>query len=211
MKMKKKGFTLMELIIVIAVIGILAAVLTPLWGSIIARAKIRSQNNNSKIIFDAAQKECIELKRRNRTLQNEIKRQQDIINSPTQSDTAKAQAQANLEDALAKQYVTSDFYFYFDGKDGYACDEDCGDIGANAEMNKEFTDAISRNIETSGKTVYKIHVKDYKVVSVASGRFQSDRSMGSYPVVRDKRTDGGIKKFDLSKAEKNFAPDEETE
>ncbi len=206
----KKGFTLMELIIVIAIIGILAAVLVPAWGAIIAKSRIKAQNNNSRIIFNAAQKECIELERRDRTLKNEIRRQQEILNSPAQDATAKAQAQMNLDAAQAKQYITDDFYFYYDGKNGYACNSNCDDIGANAEMNKEFTDAISRGIETSDKTIYKIHIKDYKVASVVSSRFESDKSLGAYPVVRNKKSSNGIKSFDMSDAEKTY-DSEETE
>jgi type IV pilus assembly protein PilA len=42
MKTNKKGFTLVELVIVIAVIAILAAVLLPTFSGIIARAKLNS-------------------------------------------------------------------------------------------------------------------------------------------------------------------------
>ncbi len=206
----KKGFTLMELVVVLAVIGILSAILIPTWNTFIAKGRIRSQNNNAKIVFDAAQKQCIDLERRSRTLKNEIKRQQEILASPTQDAVAKAQAQATLDKAIKEQYITDDFYFFWDGKKGYACDASCNDIGANADRNKEFSDAIKKNIVTSDEVLYKIHIKDFKVESVATAKTEKDNSIGSYPVVRDKRTNGGIKNFDLSKAELKDSEAEET-
>ncbi|MDE6101745.1 MAG: prepilin-type N-terminal cleavage/methylation domain-containing protein, partial [Ruminococcus sp.] len=55
MNKKLKGFTLMELIIVIAIIGVLTAIFIPSWMNWIAMSKVRKQNNNARIIFNAAQ------------------------------------------------------------------------------------------------------------------------------------------------------------
>ena len=52
---KVKGFTLIEMIIVLAIIGILGGILIPSWMNYIANSKIKKQNENAKIIFNAAQ------------------------------------------------------------------------------------------------------------------------------------------------------------
>mgnify|MGYP003182897022 CR=1 FL=1 len=50
--MNKKGFTLVELVVVIAIIGVLAAILVPTMMSYIRKAKLKSANSNAKIVFN---------------------------------------------------------------------------------------------------------------------------------------------------------------
>ena len=53
-KKKKKGFTLIELIIVIAIIAILAAIAIPKFGDIRKNAALKSDVANAKVIANAA-------------------------------------------------------------------------------------------------------------------------------------------------------------
>ena len=57
MKNSKKGFTLMELIIVLAILGILLTIMVPTWGYFITKSRERNANSKAKIIFNAAQTE----------------------------------------------------------------------------------------------------------------------------------------------------------
>lgn len=50
-----KGFTLIELIIVIAIIGILAGILAPTMSTYYMKSRIKAANSNAKMVYNAAQ------------------------------------------------------------------------------------------------------------------------------------------------------------
>lgn len=251
-KRMKKGFTLIEMVIVVVIIGILTAVLIPTWNYFITQSRITSQNNNSRVIFNAAQTECIKQKFKIRELRGEIttlekqlpiqktnyaNKLADLANisknpGETQEDFEKRrddlQAQVDdlkngiekneqtLRDDRASIYLADyiqgaeigddifkDFYFYWNGSSGFSCDENLAPLaGKTDELDKAFADAIIKAIETPDEVVFKLHIKDYKVVSVISAKGENDRNIGSYPVQQDSRSSKTIRTFNFADAEK---------
>lgn len=165
MKHKKKGFTLIELMLVVAIIGILTAVLVPSWMNYIRRSRLQTQNNNARVIFNAAQNIAQEYKFSERKLDD---------------------ADKMLGDGV--------FYFYWDGENGSVVDAsgNASNIGggstksaAQLEFEADFSEKLNKIYNNGDESVYKIYIDNYIVKSVASGRSNVDMYLGAYPIRRE--------------------------
>lgn len=183
----KKGFTLMELIIVLAIIGILISVMIPTWGYFITKSRERNANSKAKIIFTAAQTEITRIAAKERSK------------------------------SADQTYISNgDFYFYSHNGTGTKWDEagskayevkSSGDITADelAQYNASLSRAINRIAGDEG--FYKVFVKDYIVQSVVYCNVESGRYKGTYPMTTDQLKDTDldtIRNGDVDKINMSF-------
>ena len=60
-KSNKKGFTLVELVVVIAIIGVLAAILIPTMMNYVKKARLKTANSNAKLVFTTVNNKCADI------------------------------------------------------------------------------------------------------------------------------------------------------
>lgn len=189
---RKKGFTLIEMIIVLAIIGILLAVLIPSWGFYIQHSRTKAQNNKAKAIFDAAQTVVTDM--------NFAERKAiAAYEKPGATAADKTKALNSIYSHVPGK--ANEFYYYWDGVKGYRVEADGTNFATNhpgytnaeytaankSEWDEKIGDSIKRIVDEN--MVYKIYVKDYIVQSVASARFERDSYIGAYPTNLDQIDD----------------------
>lgn len=192
-KHTKKGFTLIEMIVVIAVISVLMGIGLLAWSNYLKNARLKAANNKAKVIFNAAQTEITDMKFSERSKKSTPMKLMKYGSSGAQYTGENVAAYPYLRDGT--------FYYYYNGTTGFICDETGtaftgteanpgGDISKTAtaaqkaaiiaDGNSKLMTAVNKVLNDE-ETVYKIYVKDYNVESVVVGRYDGDKYVGRYP------------------------------
>ena len=116
--MNKKGFTLVELVVVIAIIGVLAAILIPTMMSYIKKAKLKSANSNAKIVFNTVNSVVTDMQCEGKDV--DVRSCTAVVDCTAEPDSSKKLEKA-VHDALNVNGDNAGYAYWIAGEQIQAC------------------------------------------------------------------------------------------
>ena len=175
----------MELVIVIAIFGILLGVITPAWANYLRRSKFRANNQKSKAVFNAAQVVVTDLEFAERKFRTQLSR----VGGTSGIDASEIPTLAEhiyIPVDTANPNNPVDWCYYWNGASGSICDASGTPIttGASAETLAEWNEKLGNSIRriVSDEMVYKIWIRDYQIQAVSCAERANSRYIGAHPV-----------------------------
>lgn len=167
-----KGFTLVEMIVVIAIIGVLLGVLAPSMWTYYHKSRVRAANADAKMVYNAAQTEIMRYMSmdRNRTYENSSHLGMNGNNSTTGkfwiTYNPQSGGQYKLNGSGAFSSVTGD--------------QGSVDANAAAKTASEIVSRVNRMVSGAESVCWAIYVDNYIVKSSVSAQNGTTNCIGFY-------------------------------
>ncbi|MBR3678967.1 MAG: type II secretion system protein [Oscillospiraceae bacterium] len=173
-----KGFTLIEMTIVMGIIGILLAVFVPTIGGYITNSKLNAANANARVLFNAAQTVCQEFEFLDR-------------NGTSGEFYGTASDRADMEGSLFICVENGTIQIpSLAVRGGSFTNGEVNDIlsgvGTNATTNPDgenssFMGRMNRLVDSFDEMCWTVYIEGYKVRGVFAAKDLDSEFIGSYP------------------------------
>lgn len=161
--MKLKGFTLVELIVVMAVIGVLAGLLVPNIVNYVVNAKYQDANTVARIIYNSAAQYCVEYK------------VNDVHYIKEDGTEVMKQAPYDAENA------TSNYYFQSFAIEAFNPDEETSAQLSSLKMAAEKYISDKSAVDTAGSSAVVVVSSNGTVVRAFWAQSSDSRYVGAFP------------------------------
>ena len=180
MKKRVSGFTLLEMMIVIAIVAILTGVMVPAMLGYSSRSKLNAQNSNAKVLFNSIQ-----------TIMQEYEFQDRNEHNESVLYGTGAQKNGTLfirvfNDARNPTVVDFDNKRK-DGTTVPAVGADFHGGNLNAATSSTFLSRLSRLFPDLQEVSFCVIVRDYSVLGVLSAETKNAAYIGGYPMRTESR------------------------
>lgn len=192
MKNKKrvKGFTLIEMIVVIAIIGILAAIVGPSMSGYYRRSRLKTSNADAKMVYNAAQTAAQNFmaQDRVRTTKSELNNTIVIRYIPGNPGTIKFGTYANLDgtQTVIRKPVRAS---YANESDYNAAKASYDALDQKNRDALEVVNYVNKTVSDGAEKNWCIVIEGYMVKAAISANGPSSDLVGYYTANRTQATD----------------------
>jgi len=162
-----KGFTIVEMVVVVAIIGILLGVLAPSMMAYIQKARVQAANANAKMVYNAAQTEVQKYINKDRasTFKSGFEGDLNLVYFPGKSKMGSfgSNAPTNLTNLLS-----------------------AGLSGAGVDACSAVIDNVNSVVSGAKEICWAVTVQNYIVKGAVSADFESSRYIGYYSANKTK-------------------------
>lgn len=173
MKQRKrvKGFTLMELIVVIAIIGILLGILAPSMMTYYRKSRIKTANAEAKMVYNAAQTAT-----------------QSLI-AMDRGRTTKSEAAGNLIVSYADGEVRyTKAYCLWSSMTTVKQAGDSGEADIDRDV-RRIADTVNRTVSNATQNCWTVVISNYIVKAAVAADSMNTNNVGYYTVNRGQASD----------------------